>query len=225
MKKRFLSLFLTISVFMGLVPIYVQAEQTIFEETGISYISISDAGAARSMAMPWASCRSSKGSVMFPVTSILPDGDDEPVEYFFRASGTPTMHLLTLYGSKQLDMSDMWINGVRAAGVFDEKVYGDEDEEVLYCYTIPMLVHSSDCDIYIFVNGEQLTSVRCTHIPDNSPRPLVTDLYPYEYTENSDGYLSSFTVKISGFSMPTDKSAYKFVRQIETEPYTNTIKR
>jgi uncharacterized repeat protein (TIGR02543 family) len=222
MKKRFLSLFLTISVFMSLMPVYVQAEETIFEETGISYISISDAGAARSMAMPWASCRSSKGSVMFPVTSIEPDGDTEPVEYFFRASDTPTMHLLTLYGSKPLDMSEMWINGVRAAGVFSEKVYGDEDEEVLYCYTIPMLVHSSNCEMYIFVNSKQLTSVRCTHIPDNSPRPLVTDLYPYEYTENSDGYLSSFTVKISGFSMPTDKSAYKFARQIDSEPHINT---
>ena len=220
MKKRFFCMFIVISIIISVLPVYVQAEETVFEETGISYISISDAGAGRSMAMPWASCRSSKGSVMFPVTSIEPD--DEPVEYFFRASDAPTMHLLTLYGTKQLDMSEMWINGVRAAGVFDEKIYGDEEEEVLYSYTIPMLVHSSDCEFYIFANSKQLTSVRCTHIPDNSTRPLVTDLYPYEYTENSDGYLSSFTVKASGFSMPTDKSAYKFVRQIEAEPYMDT---
>ncbi|HAL62990.1 MAG TPA: hypothetical protein DCO93_00940 [Clostridiales bacterium] len=195
------------------------AKAKALEESGLYAINITDAGAAQ--IDTWASTGHGKGSVMFPVMSLTPMDWEEPLGYFFRATGEPTLHKLTVYGSKHIDESDITLAGVRSTGVFQETVYG-EGEETLYAYTVPFMTHTEDFTISVKVDGQTALDIPCTHIPPEAPHPYVTNLYPEDYTENKDGYLESFTVKIGGFSLPADKSSYKFQRNIDTEPYYNT---
>ena len=192
------------------------AKAKALEESGLYAINITDAGAAQ--IDTWASTGRGKGSVMFPVMSLTPMDWEEPLGYFFRATGEPTLHKLTVYGSKHIDESDITLAGVRSTGVFQETVYG-EDEEALYAYTVPFMAHTEDFTISVKIDGQTVLDIPCTHIPPEAPHPYVTNLYPEDYTENKDGYLESFTVKIGGFSLPDDKSAYNFQQMVDLHWY------
>ncbi len=192
------------------------AKAKALEESGLYAMTITGAGAAQ--IDTWASYGRGKGSVMFPVMSLTPMDWEEPIGYFFPASSEPTLHKLTVYGSKHIEESDITIAGARSSGVCQETVYG-EDEEALYAYTVPFTANTEDFTVSVKVDGQTVLDIPCTHIPPEAPHPYVTNLYPEDYTENKDGYLESFTVKIGGFSLPDDKSAYNFQQMVDSQWY------
>ena len=222
---------MTISVFMSLMPIYVQAEDDIAELTGLTNINISCAGTEEmwwvtaSDGIPEGNWMEETGippeTVWFMAGKLFPDY--EPLEYFFApiAENTVSNHELTLYGYKDLDTTKLSVGGVRAdSSGFTKTVYGS-GELALYGYSTKISVHSVDCNLQITYDGKTVKEIPCKRIANNvSKFPYATEFYPYDYTEDAHGYISSFSIQMSGFFLPTNPSDYSMERYLHDDTGT-----
>ena len=167
-------------------------------------------GEIDTMATDWLKTRLMIRSMHFNVWDY-----EEPIGYFIPANNAGSNHELTLYGYEDVDPADITLTGVRLTGDIERHVYGDMDSEGndmrLYWYTIPVFVPANDVDMEIYVSGELYATLPITHVGGSSPVALFTTLQVYDYEEGAaPDTLRSMTLRVSGFSLPSDPMGYTY---------------
>ena len=239
MKKRLLCLALALSFCLGLLPAPVLAALAPPYESGekeliFNYVTMSGAGAAQMD--DWAmgeymsvqealsaegggdgrmSAGFLKTRVMIRAMHFNAWDYEEPIAFYVPANSAGSSHELTLYGYEDVDPADISLSGVRLTGQVERRVFGDVNGEGtdgrLYWYTLPVFVPANDVDMQVLVKGELYATLPVCHVRGESPVSLYATMQVYDYEEGDEpDTLRSMTLRVSGFSLPSDPLGYTY---------------
>ncbi len=239
--KRLLSLFLVSALLLGLTPAPVKASLSPHEGGKIfESLTMSGAGAAqmdtyaegqylsvfRKMQEKYGadvnfySPELLKARFMTNAMSFERWDDSTRVEFFIPKNSAGSLHELTLYATHDVDPADISFTGVTVKGSIKRQVFGDSGDffdnsynsSCLYRYKIPVFVPAADTAMEIYVKNELSAIVPLTHVEGTSPVGLYSTAEIDAYEEDSaEGTLKSVTLRVSGFSLPTEPKAYVFL--------------
>lgn len=143
----------------------------------------------------------------------------------YALSGDDSWHELTLYSHQDLDPAAITLDGVTVSSEgFRESVYGNNTADTtgtLYRYVAKVQLPAADGAVGIWYGGEKQDELSLYHVRGTSPVPLVTTMWVEDYEEvivtdpetgEDVSYISSMTLRISGFSLPETASGYAIPR-------------
>lgn len=133
------------------------------------------------------------------------------LEYYLLASDEPTVHLLTIYGTKPIDADKLSVSGSAelASEQFTRGSFGS-DEGVVYYYSANISVSSEGGKMDILVDSKSVYSTELNRLANSSsPARLLCTLEVRDYTEDPETKcVTSFVLRMSGFGIYSSKPSF-----------------
>lgn len=223
--KGILSLLLALLICVGFLPPTAKAE---WDNMGFSQINITNAGAEGSLDYSWASgefadqingedmlsTENLKLRLMLKAATL-----EETFHYYFLASDSATTHELTLYGNRHVDPATISMTGVTLLeGGFVEHIYGS-GQGAIYYYVSKISVPAKGCTAVIKIGDSTLSTLSLRRVIPTTFIPQVSTIWTESYVENSEGKITSFILRVSGYGMysPSHPEWYRLILAWDTE--------
>ncbi|MBO4913592.1 MAG: hypothetical protein J5449_00150 [Oscillospiraceae bacterium] len=135
----------------------------------------------------------------------------DDLEYYLLASDTPTVHLLTIYGTKPVDADKLDVSGSAelASEGFTRGTFGS-DERIIYYYYANISVSANGGKMNLLVDNKTVYSTDLNRLANSSsPARLLCTLEIKDYTEDPETKcVTSFVLRMSGFGIYSSKTSF-----------------